>query len=26
MEKLSEWMPFIKQSLAQFSNQLQQKG
>jgi membrane protein required for colicin V production len=26
MAKLSEWLPFIKQTLAQFSNQLQQKG
>ena len=26
MSKLSEWLPFIKQTLAQFSNQLQQKG
>ena len=25
MAKLSEWLPFIKQTLAQFSNQLQQK-
>jgi membrane protein required for colicin V production len=26
MTKLSEWLPFIKQSLVQFSNQLQHKG
>ena len=26
MAKLSEWLPFIKQSLVQFSNQLQHKG
>jgi membrane protein required for colicin V production len=26
MAKLSEWLPFIKQTLAQFSHQLQQKG
>lgn len=26
MAKLSEWLPFIKQSLGQFSTQLQQKG
>jgi membrane protein required for colicin V production len=25
MAKLSEWLPFIKQTLAQFSNQLQEK-
>jgi hypothetical protein len=26
MAKLSEWLPFIKQTLAQFSNQIQQKA